>query len=784
MKKFILLLVSLMIIVLIPLLLFNVLGFHYEAGIISAENVVEDTMELIAYGSPLVGTEEHDVYRDELIKRFTDLGYTVELQKFKQLGPVLGEHHELYVQGLSEVTLYAPPGGRSIGTDFTGDMVTLNLVDSYEPEVVQNRFVLSTGFVDLNDVTVEKLYDDGCKGIILANGNYSDGGTQLNYAKLDGKTMPIFFVTNEVSQELLELAKKSPVERKKTSYGTSYTTVDFFDAGVIESIEVKFDKDIEIIECQNIIATLDTSHKNTLMIGTHYDGDSSEDVYMTYYNTSSVATILSIAERLKIDEEHMKQNIELVLFDGGLLDQSGVKYYNEHKETDYDAIYLDRLGFGDYTIFSGDNESNFLAEKVYQYDLTGDLTRGSVGLLYRYRIDSPGAKMILSKGEGILISSDPSVNVNKFYSGEKSLEAINLQPVINILDSYLEVEVFEDHFPDYMNKTEWLLIIVFMLMAMILVTVHQLRKLKGIRAIYYSMSYSIFKALCNIIFIVTFTLMIILFISIMPETYNINGVQGSNLRFYTLWHQMTQILRAFYHNGLGMSSTGIPYSEIIIQNSMNSFKLLSISLVIATALGLFIGLLGSYLKKSHNQQQSILVIFGLSIPETVLVIVLLFSLEPLMKIPLVASLVEVSDLRTIYMPIFTMALIPTIYISRMVYMTMVEETKKKYIRSLKAKGVKKNRIYTHHLLKVAFSKVMNNMTIILAISISTMIISETQFAIPGVVLNILRALNDQSYLYYMGLVLSIMIYYYIVILTSRLLSRILIPRSGGAYEIE
>jgi len=352
------------------------------------------------------------------------------------------------------------------------------------------------------------------------------------------------------------------------------------------------------------------------------------------------------------------------------------------------------------------------------------------------------------------------------------------------LDRYLEVEVFEDHFPDYMNVTEWFLIIILILMSMILVTVHQLRKLKGIKRIYYSLFYSVFKALCNIIFIVVFTLMIILLISIMPESYNINAVQGSNLRFYTLWHQVIQIMRDFYTNGLGMSSTGIPYSEIIIQNSINSFKLLTTSLVIAITLGLLIGMLGSYLKKSHEQQQSILVIFGLSIPETVLIIVLLFSLEPLMKIPLIASMVEVTDLRTIYMPIFTMALIPTIYISRTVYMTMVEETKKKYIRSLKAKGVKKNRIYSHHLLKVAFSKVMNSMTILLAIGISTMIISETQFAIPGVVLNILRALNAQSYLYYLGLVLSIMIYYYIVILTSRVLSRILMPRSGGAYEIE
>jgi ABC-type dipeptide/oligopeptide/nickel transport system permease component len=79
---------------------------------------------------------------------------------------------------------------------------------------------------------------------------------------------------------------------------------------------------------------------------------------------------------------------------------------------------------------------------------------------------------------------------------------------------------------------------------------------------------------------------------------------------------------------------------------------------------------------------------------------------------------------------------------------------------------------------------MNHFPIILAINISTMIICERMFGLTGLFSTFIDAMISGEFLFCLGIVLSLMVYYYIVVLTSQTLSRVLMPRSGGAYEVE
>jgi ABC-type dipeptide/oligopeptide/nickel transport system permease component len=398
-------------------------------------------------------------------------------------------------------------------------------------------------------------------------------------------------------------------------------------------------------------------------------------------------------------------------------------------------------------------------------------------------MDSPGAEYLKFNEKAVIITSDFTDNSMRYFSGEIPLESERIEPLLNVLDQYIKAEVYNDAYPEFMNNSEWQFIIVLVILMMVLISVHQLKFLTKVKFLYYSVPYTIFKGFCNALFVVVFTLFMILSITILPNYFNLEG-GNFNYSFYALWRSIILTVRGFFEHGLGMTSTGVPYSEIIIMQGKTTFGLLTIALLIATSVGLTIGMLSSYLKKSHDKQQSMLVILGLSIPETVIIMVMLLSLGPIMSVPFIQANLTTTHFRTIIMPLIVLSLVPTIYVSRTVYMTLVEETKKKYITSLKAKGVKKDRIYTMHLSKVAFNKVMNHFPIILAINISTMIICERMFGLTGLFSTFIDAMISGEFLFCLGIVLSLMVYYYIVVLTSQTLSRVLMPRSGGAYEVE
>ncbi|MCH4886109.1 ABC transporter permease subunit [Acidaminobacter sp. JC074] len=780
MKRYIFWLISIIFIVFVPMTFFHVMGFHYDLNSIDSQAIIDKSNELLEMGVPSSGSKAHEDYRIGLMDELEALGFEIEIQEYQQLGPVYGEDQYLRVDD-HEIRLHSANGGRSAGIDFTGDMVIQNLSSSYEKEYVNNRFVISTGFGNLSDVNLLKLYDAGCKGVIIANGYYEDGSIKLDYKKLDGKVMPIVYISEEDRDILFDLAKSSSEEKIQVSFGTSYTGVEFFDAGLIENVHIVVDKKIEVMTGYNIVATM--GEGETYYFATHYDGNDSSSPYMRYQNVMSVSTMLELAKRIALDEKHLKKQAQFVFLDGGLLDQSGSKHFAGTIKEDMHGIYLDRLGMMNEMIVGSDGDSLFFRESLQQYDFDHILKVGSENVIDTARWDAPGLEAIRQEEHAILITADFQANLMPYYMGQNGTLSENLEGILDLFDRYIKVVYFEDNYPDYMRPLEWAVIFVLILVLVIINTLFHLKHIESVKLFYYSVPYSVFKLLVNAVFVVLITLGIILCITILPGYFNISG--GSfNYGSYALWHEIISIIRGFIENGLGTSSAGIPYIEILIQHSSNTFRLITLGLIISVILGLTIGMISSYLRKGVNKQQSILIIFGLSIPETVLIIFMLFSMKYIMDIPFIAGTIEASDLRTLIMPLIVLTLVPTIYISRTVYMTLVEESQKKYIISLKAKGVKKMRIYSHHLLKVAFNKVLSHMPIIIAINIATMIICEKLFSLTGIFNTLIATISSGEYLFYLAIVLSIMLYYYLVTLTSKIVSRFIMPRTGGAYEVE
>jgi len=781
MKKYILAVMSVLILVIAPIALFKVIGFHYDLNQIDTQ-AIEARAETLwsSYPNPVFGSEMHHDYRDELIKILESMGYDVNLQKFEQLTSVEEGPSSLKI-GDKIINLIPARGGRSTGLDFTGEMIVHNLSNSYEAEDVKGRVVISTGFGELLDAQIEGLYDSGCLGIIVANGYYLNGFTEHDYSALDGKLMPVAYLGEEDREYLLNLTKESSVEARQVSLGTSYTGVEFFDAGLIEG-HIIINKKIQIVEGYNIIASLQEGQKD-YVFASHYDGGHLSGKEGLYFNTTSVASIIEIAKRIASDQEHLDKNVAFVLFDGGMINQSGVDAYKKHFNDETSYIFLDRLGLNEHMLISSNNGSKFLKETLMQYDINYNLNQGGVGALDNIRENSPGAEIIKLEKNAVLITADYTNNQLEYYIGDKAFERESFKYVIDTLDKFIKVEIFRDVYPDYMRFNEWLFISLMIGILSMMSVIKHLKFHERIKRFYYSLPYTLFKGGINAILIVLLTTFIILSVTILPSYLSI--FQGRlNYSFYILWLKILTTVRTLFESGLGMTSTGVPYKEIILNQSMTTFKLIGIALLLSTCLGLLMGMLSHYVKKNPNKEQSMMVILGLSIPETVLIMIFLLSLDNIMAIPWIESHMETTDFRTFIMPLVVLSLVPTIYVARTVFMTLVEEAKKKYIISLKAKGVKKDRLYRHHLSKVACHKVLSQSPILLAISISTMIICERMFAITGLFTTFIDAMFSRDYLLCIGIVFALMIFYYFITVGAKMLSNIIMPRSGGSYEVE
>jgi ABC-type dipeptide/oligopeptide/nickel transport system permease component len=128
------------------------------------------------------------------------------------------------------------------------------------------------------------------------------------------------------------------------------------------------------------------------------------------------------------------------------------------------------------------------------------------------------------------------------------------------------------------------------------------------------------------------------------------------------------------------------------------------------------------------------------------------------------------------LPSLTLALVPMAYFARLVRGSMLETLQQDYVRTARAKGLRRNRIVTVHVLRNSLIPVVTAAAPLLGYIITGSFIVENIFAVPGIGRYYVTAVSARDYSVVMGLTVLLAIIVIVANLVVDVLYGILDPR--------
>ena len=128
------------------------------------------------------------------------------------------------------------------------------------------------------------------------------------------------------------------------------------------------------------------------------------------------------------------------------------------------------------------------------------------------------------------------------------------------------------------------------------------------------------------------------------------------------------------------------------------------------------------------------------------------------------------------LPIITLALYPTAYITRLTRSSMLDVLGQDYIRTAKAKGVSSMKIIFGHALKNSLIPVITYFGPMLAYIVTGSLVVEKIFAVPGIGRAFVSSITDRDYPMIMGTTIVLATLIVIMNLVSDILYKVVDPR--------
>jgi ABC-type dipeptide/oligopeptide/nickel transport system permease component len=176
-------------------------------------------------------------------------------------------------------------------------------------------------------------------------------------------------------------------------------------------------------------------------------------------------------------------------------------------------------------------------------------------------------------------------------------------------------------------------------------------------------------------------------------------------------------------------------------------------------------------RKSRLGSLGTLVFF--SIPDVLIVLfVLLMYTSFARQFPV---LKEMLQLKSFILPLLTLSIIPTIYISRIAFIAIQEELTKDYIKNEKAKGFSRQKIIFIELLPAIIFRIVDAMPSIVTMLLSNMIIVEYLFNYHGILYFLIYLYNRQDVYRFVPLALTLGLIYITFTKGFQLLAKVINP---------
>lgn len=243
-----------------------------------------------------------------------------------------------------------------------------------------------------------------------------------------------------------------------------------------------------------------------------------------------------------------------------------------------------------------------------------------------------------------------------------------------------------------------------------------------------------------------------------------------------LWQQYTTYLRDIVTRldfGPSLKQRGRTVTEIIGSGLQISARLGLIAAGIATLSGTVLGAVAA-LRRNRLTDKLIMVVTTafVSMPSFIIgtFLLLIFAVK-WMLVPANGAMAG-----GLILPVVTLALYPTAYITRLTRSSMLDVLGQDYIRTAKAKGVSGGRIVFGHALKNALLPVITYLGPMIAYIVTGSLVVEQIFAVPGIGRAFVSSISSRDYPMIMGTTIVLAVLIVAMNLLSDVLYKVVDPR--------
>jgi peptide/nickel transport system permease protein len=250
-----------------------------------------------------------------------------------------------------------------------------------------------------------------------------------------------------------------------------------------------------------------------------------------------------------------------------------------------------------------------------------------------------------------------------------------------------------------------------------------------------------------------------------------------------LWAQYLDWLANLARGDLGVSiRTRTPVTELVARAFPVTLELALIAFAIGVGISIPAGVLAARKKgKMADAAITSTALVGISLPSFVLALlaILVFSVR-LRWLPSTGYVSPTEDLvenlRLMILPAFTLGLVTSGILMRMMRRNLIDQMEEDYVRTARSKGAGENRVFYGHAMRNALIPYVTIAGIEAGILISGSVITETIFAIPGMGRLMIANIYDRDYPVVQGTVFVVAATYVLINFVVDLLYAWLDPR--------
>lgn len=676
--------------------------------------------------------------------------------------------------------------------DYEGDFA---FVDSYLTKVAVDKIkgkVVILKHYEVDEERQQYLIDNGAAGILIhmvkrdatfePNPETMKG---LGSGEKIGQTIPMGAISESVYDELKVQAKYREFEISGTKNPGSV-------AGTIPGCTWKQQVVFNTVNTANIIGVIEGKTDEVVVIAAHLD-HVGEGVNGEYFpgaldNASGTAMLLELARVCSLQPSKPEKTLVFAAFNAEEVGLVGASYYVKHPLYPIEKTQIFNIDMiGGYAApaiqISGISEADrILSSRYAQFAVALDqevhlIQTGVTDAMPFSEANAPGV-WFSQGGEGFYHKmSDVPAQVSPEVMAQNAA----------LFTSIIKRDFYRSWSLDFLTVQERLIIAIYLFGLLCVFVVEALRKTAGLKpalahgveVVVYSPLYIIFKRCYGFLTSVVILLILLGVMTQLPTDFNslqLEGQRVDNFSPYFTMQKTALYYRQLFTEGFGKTFRGNDAVKVIGGSFVKSGKLLLFSLFIAVPLGILKGYVDSFGGKLTREASVFSSLFLLSIPDMLWVLLAFFLTVQIGKQGLGAEWLSGENLRGWVMPLLTLTILPTLYISRIALVAAEEELSKPYILALRAKGFSKGRIFLRHLTKPLLIKVFDSLAGLTTIMISNLILIEYLFDYKGIVNNILVYAFNEDKNTFIGLVLGLGFMFVICLITFRGVSYLLYPR--------